>query len=111
MYGKITVGIGTKDQRELEIVDYVQAHFKDNRIISVSQIEDGSFVGTVENPPSTGRNTQSSIWLSRESFIRLLSTAMLYFNVKGEDMQKLLEESIENNEIDYTFSNNLTSDK
>lgn len=56
-------------------------------------------------------NTQSSIWLSRESFIGLLSTAMLYFNVKGEDMQKLLEESIENNEIDYTFSNNLTSDK
>ncbi len=107
MYGKITVGVGTNEQRELQIVDFVQAHFKDNRIISVSQIEDGTLVGVVENPPSTGRNTQASIWLSKESFIGLLSTAMLYFNVKGEDIQKLLEESIQGNEVDYSFSDNL----
>lgn len=107
MYGKITVGVGTNGQRELQVVDFVQAHFKDNRIISVSQIEDGTFVGVVENPPSTGRNPQASIWLSKESFIGLLSTAMLYFNVKGEDMQKLLEESIQGNEVDYSFSDNL----
>jgi len=64
-------------------------------------------VGVVENPPSTGRNTQASIWLSKESFIGLLSTAMLYFNIKGEDIQKLLEESIQGNEVDYSFSDNL----
>ena len=108
MYGKITVGYGGIGQKELQIVDFVQAHFKDNRIISVSQIEDGSLVCAVENPPSTGRNTQSTIWLSKESFIGLLSTAMLYFSVKGEDMQKLLEESVEGGKVDYTFSDNLS---
>jgi hypothetical protein len=107
MYGKITVGFGTSEQRELRIVDFIQAHFKDNRIISVSQVEDGTLIGAVENPPSTGRNTQSTIWLSKESFIGLLSTAILYFNVKGEDMQKLLEESIQGKEVDYSFSDNL----
>lgn len=107
MYGKITVGVGTNQRRELEVVDFIQARFKNNRIISISQIEDGSFVGAVENPPSSGRNTQSTIWLSKESFIGLLSTAMLYFNLKGEDMQKLLEESAEGEKIDYSFSDNL----
>lgn len=107
MYGKIRVGVGTNQQKELEIIDFVQARFKNNRIISISQIEDGSFVGAVENPPSSGRSTQSTIWLSKESFFGLLSTAMLYFNLKGEDMQKLLEESVEGGKVDYSFSDNL----
>jgi hypothetical protein len=107
MYGKVTVGYGTNAQKELEIVDFVQAHFKDNRTISISQIEDGSFVGTVENPLSTGRNPQSSIWLSKESFIGLISTALLYFNIKGEDLENILRESTKGNDVDYSFSDNL----
>jgi len=51
MYGKITIGYGTSEQKELQIIDFVQAHFKDNRVITISQIEDGSFVSAVENPP------------------------------------------------------------
>ena len=109
MYGKITVGYGTSEQRELEIIDFVQANFKDNRVVSISQIEDGSLIGAVENPPSSGRCPQTSIWLSKESFIGLISTAMIYFNIKGEDMQKLLEESIKGNEVNYSFSDNLSN--
>lgn len=107
MHGKITVGVGTGEQRELQIVDFVQAHFKDNRTISVSQIEDGTFVGAVNNHPSTGRETQATIWLSKESFIALLSTALLYFDIKGEDMQKLLAETIQDGKVDYSFLDNL----
>lgn len=107
MYGKITVGYGTSDQKELQVVDFLQAKFKDNRVISISQIEDGTFIGAVENPPSTGRNTQSTIWLSKESLIGLLSTAMLYFNIKGEDLQSLLEQSTQGKDIDYSISDNL----
>ena len=108
MYGKITVGFGNpKFQRELNLVDFVQAYFKDNRIISISEIEDGSFICAVENPPSTDRNPQSTIWLSKESFIGLLTTAIIYFQVKDEDLSKMLEDVVINNEINYTFSDNL----
>ena len=107
MYGKFTAGYGTSEEKELQIVDFVQANYKDNRIISISHIEDGTFVGAVENPPSTGRITQATIWLTKESFIGLLITAMLYFNAKGEDMQKLIEESITGKEVHYSFSDNL----
>ena len=48
--GKVTVGFGTAEQREMGIVDFVQANFKDHRLISISQIEDGSIVTVVENP-------------------------------------------------------------
>ena len=110
MYGKITVGYGTSKQRELQVIDFLQAKFKDNRVISISQIEDGTFVGSVENPPSTGRNTQATIWLSKESLIGLLSTAMLYFNIKGEDLHSLLEQAVTGDDVDYNFSENINAD-
>lgn len=107
MYGKITVGVGTSQQTDLEMVDFVQAKFKDNRIITVSEIEDGSLIGVVENVRSSGRASEASIWLSKESFIGLISTAMLYFNIKGEDMQELLKQSLDEEDVKYTFSDNL----
>ena len=108
MYGKITVGYGTPDQKELQIVDFLQAQFKDHRLISISEIEDGSIASAVENPPSTGRHSQASIWLSKESLIGLLSTAILYFNLKGEDLEDLFKQAVAKDEIEYTYSDNLT---
>lgn len=107
--GKVTVGFGTAEQKEMEIIDFVQAEFRDHRLISISEIEDGSLVTVVENPKSTGRNTQATIWLSKESFIGMLSTAFIYFSAKGEDLGKLMQTAVENNQIDYTFSDNLTA--
>lgn len=107
--GKVTVGFGTAEQKEMEIIDFVQAEFKDHRLISISEIEDGSLVTVVENPKSTSRNTQATIWLSKESFIGMLSTAFIYFSAKGEDLGKLMQTAVENNQIDYTFSDNLTA--
>lgn len=110
MYGKITVGVGTPQQTDLEMVDFVQAKFKDDRTVTVSEIEDGSLIGVVENSPLSNRASQASIWLSKESFIGLMSTAMLYFNLKGEDMQELLKQSVDGNEVKYTFSDNLSAE-
>ena len=107
--GKVTVGFGTAEQREMEIIDFVQAEFKDHRLISISEIEDGSLVTVVENPKSSGRNTQATIWLSKESFVGILSTAFIYFSAKGQDLGKLMQEAVERNKIDYTFSDNLTA--
>jgi len=107
--GKIIVGYGTAEQRELEIVDFVQAEYKDHRLISISQIEDGSFAAVVENPQSSGRNTQTTIWLSKESFLGMLSTAFLYFSAKGEDLGELMKDVVEKDDIQYSHSDNLTS--
>lgn len=107
MYGKITVGYGTCEQKELQVTDFVQAQFKDHRLISIAKIEDGSFSCVVENPKSSGRNIQTSIWLSKESLIGLISTAMMYFINSGEDMRTLLEKTTDDNKIRYWFSDNL----
>lgn len=107
MYGKITVGVGTAERRELEVVDFVQAKYIDGRTVSVSQIEDDSMTITVENIPSSGRASQANIWLSKESVIAVLSTAILYFNLKGQDLEELFKTSIESDKIDYRFSDNL----
>jgi hypothetical protein len=106
-YGEITVGYGTPEQRELKIVDFVQAKFKDHRLISISQIEDGSLTTVVENPALSGRNSQASIWLSKESFVGMLSTAFLYFSAKGEDLGELMKQVIEKDDITYSYSDNL----
>lgn len=106
-YGKINVGVGTSEQHELKIIDFIRADYKDNRVVSFCAVEDGSFVCAVENPPSTGRNIQSTIWLSKESMIGLLSTAMLYFSIKGEKMDDLLKETLRGEKIEYVLSDNL----
>lgn len=105
--GKITVGYGTAEQRELEILDFVQAEYKDHRLITISKIEDESIVAIVENPKSSGRNTQSTIWISKESFIGMLSTAFLYFSAKGEDLGELMKSVVEKEDINYSYSDNL----
>lgn len=107
MYGKITIGCGSKDEKELEIVDFIRANFIDNRLVSICKIEDESFLLSVENPSSTGRATQSTMWLSKESLTGLLTTIMLYFNVKEEDMDEMFEQIAKDKEVNYTCSDNL----
>ena len=105
--GKITVGTGD-DQREIEISDFVQCAFKNNRIVSVCGLDDGSMVLAVENPPSTGRATQASIWLSEESVLGLISTCFLYFSSKGKNIEELFLSSVNNSDVvDFVYSDNL----
>lgn len=105
-YGKATVGYGTGDQREVDIKDFVQATFKNNRVISVMSLEDGTYVISVENTPSSGRICQQ-MRLSRESFIGLIATSLMYLNCKRENTNDVLRESIGKEEIEYSFSDNL----
>lgn len=106
--GSIIVGYGTSQQREVEIANYLQANFKDHRLISVMQLVDNSYVVGVENPESTGRGTKSTIWLSQESLIGVLTTSILYFTKKGVDLEKILKEAVSSKEtIDFIHSGNL----
>lgn len=107
-YGKVTVGVGSLEQRQLEIIEFIQARYKDNRVVSVAKLEDETFVLGVENPRSTGRSDQATIWLSRESAIGLIATTLIYFTSEGVDFEKLLSDSLEKNDIDISYSENLT---
>lgn len=106
-YGNITVGVGTGQMRDLEITDFVQAAYEDNRVVTISEIEDGTMCAMVENIGSSGRAPQANIWLSKESFIAVLSTAFIYFDLKGEDIKPLFESIAKNEGIEYRCSDNL----
>jgi hypothetical protein len=110
-YGKITVGVGSENQRDLNIVEFLQSRYTDNRLITVSRIEDGTYSLTVENPESSGRGTLSQMWLSEQSVVGLISTLMHYFNVKDMNLHELLNNSINNNSVDYRISDNLIKDE
>ena len=105
--GKVTVGAGTPKERELEITDFMQSGFKDNRLITIAELEDGSYMFGVENPPSTGRGAQSMLLLTKESLIALVSTAVLYYNSKGWNTQEILRAAMDKDLIDISCSENL----
>lgn len=104
-YGKIITGDGT----QIAVADYVQATYKDNRVISVSTLEDGSYILVIENPASSGRATSNQMWLSRESVIGLVGTIMLHMEAKGIDLEQLLKAAVNpgSDIIQYSMSDNL----
>lgn len=106
--GCITVGVGTPHKREIQIEAFIQVDFPDHRVISVARLEDGSICTTVENTTSSGRNPQSSIWLSKESFIGMITAANLYLLRNGENVDQLLKDVIGNKDIAYSCSKNLS---
>ena len=108
MIGKITVGYGTIEQREIEIIDMVQASFQGNRLVSVGTVnEDEGIVAVIENPTSSGRNPQTTIWVSKESFMALIATAMIYFDAKGENTETLFRKTVKGEDIEVALSENL----
>jgi hypothetical protein len=102
-YGKIVTGIG-----ELEIIDFVQANYVDNRTITVASLEDGSYALAVENPESSGRATTSKMWLSKESTIALFSTISMHFEAKGINILDEIKQAVNSDgKISYGISDNL----
>lgn len=102
-YGKVVTPEG-----ELTIIDFVRARYIDNRLVSVASVEDGSFILSVENPESTGRNPSNKMWLSKESLVGLFSTISLLFEAKDMDMQELLLSAVDPSRlISYELSPNL----
>lgn len=111
-YGHATIGYGTKDEKKVPILNFLQAEFKDHRLCTLSEIENGeesqTFILMIENPESTGRDRSQQMLLSKESLLGLLSTSFLYFMSKGESLTNMLQEAVDNKEMfDYRISDNL----
>lgn len=110
-FGTVTVGAGTAQSREIEIREFIQCAYKDRRLVTVSKLEDDTFVLVVENPESTGRHTTNKMWLSQESFIGLLASSMLYLKQTGLDLDKLVKDTLDTEQIHFSCSPNLSPKK
>lgn len=106
--GTITIGAGTDSPQQIEIADFLQAEYLNHRLISVVGLEDDTLLVSVENPASSGRAPATNMRLSQESFLGLLSTMHLYLSAKGFDLEAHLKEAAGKEQIDYSYSDNLS---
>ncbi len=107
-YGKVTTGHGTATPKEYKVVEFVHATYNDNRKITVSKLEDDSLFLSIENPKDSGREPQSMIRLSKESFVGLLTTCLMYSNSVGLDLKEALETQMNGDSVGYSHSDNIT---
>lgn len=92
------------ENKQLEIIDFIQSSFVGGRIITVAKLEDGSYGLSVENTKSSGRALQSSMRLTEESLLGLFASCFLYFQHNGIDLSQKLENLINNDVINYSYS-------
>lgn len=107
-YGKVQIGsVYEPTQKELNIIDFIRADYKDHRLISVSKLENDTYTIVVENYDSSGRSRQQGLYLSEESFVGFIATSILYFQMKGIDFQSLLTKAMDKDNLNYSYSDNL----
>lgn len=85
----ITVGVGTPEERKIEMKRFMQFQFTGNRLVTITEQVDGSFCILVENPESSGRTNQK-VWLSRESFLAVVCSLNLFLGDMETDLSKEL---------------------
>lgn len=107
-YGKVTTGYGTENQKEIKVVEFIRTTYNDNRNITISKLEDDSLFLSVENPKESGREPQAMIRLSKESFVGLLTTCLMYSNSVGLDLKEALETQMNGDSVGYSHSDNIT---
>lgn len=102
-YGIIKVG-----DEEISITDVSRIEFKDKRFVSIAETEKESYVVMVENLASSGRNTKQHLHLTRVSFISLFSAIMMHLEMKGENVENLIDECVSDENVfrfESTFNN------
>lgn len=105
--GTITLGAGTDMERTINITDMLRCEYKDNRIATVAKDEVGNFILSLENPSSAVRQPAANMYLTRGSFIALLSTIHLFLDKKNINMEEELKSFIldeDNVHYEYQFS-------
>lgn len=104
--GLVTV-LENGEKKELQIVDFIQARYKDNRLITLSTLEDETIIIVVENPLSSGRANQVMMRLTKESYIGVLNTMMMFGTVKNFDYRSEMEKTVNEDLVHYSYSDNL----
>ena len=102
-YGEITVG-----NEKISITEISRIEFKDKRFVTIAETEKESYVVMVENLESSGRNTKQHLHLTRVSFISLFSAIMMHLEMKGENVENLINECVSDENVfrfESTFNN------
>ena len=81
----------TYENKQIKIIDFIQSSFVGSRTVTVAKLEDGSYGLSVENTVSSGRALQSSMRLTEESLLALMSSCMLYFHHNDIDLEEKLQ--------------------
>lgn len=103
--GTVTLGTATDEPREVEIEDMLRIEYQDHRLVSIARTEEDAYLFCIENPASTGRATQQTMYLTEGSAIALFSTYMAYLEHHGFDAGELLKKYIqEKDQLSYEFS-------
>lgn len=97
-YGTVETSEGT-----LKIVKFLQGKFVDNRIATVAELEDGSFMLVIENIKSSGRNPQQTMRLTRDSFKAILMMLTMYADAVMEGTEEL-KAVIGGEEFSFSYS-------
>lgn len=103
--GEITLGFDNESARKVVITDMVRCEFEYHRLVTVAYTDEDAYLLSVENPQSSGRATQSNMYLTEGSAVALLYTYILYLEHNGIDVNELFKKYIlDDKEIKYEFS-------
>lgn len=101
-YGKILV-----EGKELDIINFIQATFKDNRLVTVSETEIGTFAISIKNKIESGRYPEVINHLTKDSFVAMLGACAAYFMQKNENLNDLIREMTNDESFSFNVSDNL----
>lgn len=100
--GTVTIGYGSEHERKVKITNLVRCEFSDHRLVTVAKTEEDCYLLAVDNPISSGREPQTSIYLTEGSTVALLSTFMLYLEHNKIDSKELFKNyMLSDKEIKY----------
>lgn len=103
MENKLTVGVGTPEERDILVVDGLKALYAGGRLISVVELEDGSYCISVQNTEDSGRQKETAMWLSKESFLAVLSSCSMFMDFKKFDVLKEMDAMQKGENVIYRF--------
>src|SRR5574344_562309 len=106
-YGKIILRTAEPEQIELNIIECVQSHFIYGRTITINKSEENTYLLSVKNSESSGRNPKATMHLTKESMIGLYALISVYFQVSGIDYENELNKIIIGEQFKISCSDNL----
>ena len=107
-YGKATVGKGTADERELDVITLVQLFFANQREIHVAKMEkEQGFILSVISKEQ-GNESQQTMFLTANTLANLANAVFLFFNSEGANMSEIIT-GANNDVVKYFISENLNN--
>lgn len=102
--GSFTVAAGTPKERIVAINNRFVCQFADNRVITIGKLSGGEgYAMVIENIVSSGRETQSIMWLSEVSF-KAMCAAMNFYTVAASiNYESCIDELVGSKHFNYIF--------